>query len=78
MLVLFIFIGNIFAEELQLTLVGWGIDRKNIDKFFADAEEVGFDVLITWSTDPVFLKKAVKVGEKYNIKILLFSKEDLI
>jgi hypothetical protein len=69
LLLLFVLTGNIFAEKSQLTLVGWGIDEKNIDQFFADAEEVGFDVLITWSTDPVFLKKAVTLGEKYNIKI---------
>ena len=68
-LLLFVFTGNLFSEEPQLTLVAWGIDKKNLDKFFADAEEVGFDVLITWSTDPVFLKKAVKLGEKHNIKI---------
>lgn len=53
----------------NLTLVGWGIDKKNLDKFFADAAEVGFDVLITWSTDPEFLKKAVEAGNKYNIKV---------
>lgn len=59
-----------FADNNKtVTLAGWGIDEKNPDKFIADAEAVGFDVLITWSTDPVFLKKAVEAGKKNNIKI---------
>lgn len=52
-----------------VTLTGWGISEKNLDKFIADAKAVGFDVLITWSTDPVFLKKAVEAGNRNNIKI---------
>jgi hypothetical protein len=35
----------------------------------AQAREVGFDELITWSTDPKFLRKAVDAGKKQNIKI---------
>ena len=65
-LLLFVLTGNVFAEKPQLTLVGWGIHKKNLDKFFADAEEVGFDVLITWSTDPVFLAKSVGLGATHN------------
>ncbi len=61
-----------FADDSpapQLTLVGWGLDAKNLDTFFAGAAEVGFDELITSSTDPVFLEKAVNLGGMYNIKI---------
>jgi hypothetical protein len=61
--------GTASSENTKLTLVGWGIDKKNVDKFFFEAAKVGFDVLITWSTDPEFLKKAVKAGKKHNIKI---------
>ena len=71
-LMIFVSLGmfNGFADDSKsITLTGWGIDAKNPDKFIADAEEVGFDVLITWSTDPVFLKKAVEGGKKHNIKI---------
>jgi hypothetical protein len=50
-------------------LTGWGTDSKNLEKFIADAEEVGFDVLISGSNDPVFLKKTVEVAKKHNIKI---------
>lgn len=59
-----------FADDIKTgTLTGWGIDAKNPDKFIADAEEVGFDVLITWSNDPVFLNKTVEIAKKHNIKI---------
>ena len=59
-----------FADSNNsITLTGWGIDEKNTDKFIADAAAVGFDVLITWSNDPVFLEKAVKCGNRHNIKI---------
>jgi hypothetical protein len=60
---------NSQPQNQDLTLVGWGIDFKNLDKFFADAESVGFDVLVTWSIDVELLKKAVEAGEKHNIKI---------
>jgi len=53
----------------NVTLVGWGIDEKNLDTFIAEAEAVGFDALITWSTDPVFLGRAVEAGSRHNIKI---------
>jgi len=52
-----------------VTLTGWGIDGDNPDKFIADAKSVGFDVLISWSTDPVFLKKAVESGKRNNVRI---------
>lgn len=59
-----------FADDIKtVTLTGWGVDAKNTDKFIADAEAVGFDVLITGSNDPVFLKKAVESGKNHNIKI---------
>ena len=61
--------GGFADNRKSVTLAGWGIDEKNLDKFIADAEAVGFDVLITWSTDPVFLKKAVEAGKRNNIKI---------
>jgi hypothetical protein len=57
-----------FADD-GVTLVGWGVDHKNLDSFMADAEAVGFDVLITWSTDPVELAKTVQAAGKHNIKI---------
>ncbi len=58
-----------FADDSKtVTLTGWGIDGKNLDKFIADAEAVGFDVLIG-SADPVSLKKAVEAGKNHNIKI---------
>lgn len=57
------------SENKDITLVGWGIPTKNLDKFFADAEAIGFDALISWSIDPVFLKTAVEVGKRHNIEI---------
>ena len=59
-----------FADDRKtVTLTGWGIDAKNPDKFIKNAEEVGFNVLITWSTDPIFLKRTVETGEQQKIKI---------
>ena len=67
-IVILLAISSGFSDESKdITLVGWGIE--NHDKFFSDAEAIGFDVLITWSTDPVFLKKAVETGKRHNIKI---------
>ncbi len=61
---------NVFADNNKnVTLTGWGIDEKNPDKFIAEAGAVGFDSLITWSTNPVFLKKAVEAGKRNKIKI---------
>ena len=56
----------------ELTLVGWGINAKNLDTFFADAAEIGFDALITESTDSVFLEKAVNLGKIHNIKVFVY------
>jgi len=53
----------------DLTLAGWGIDERNLDTFFADAAAVGFDELITWTTDPGMLAKAVAAGEKHHIRV---------
>ena len=52
-----------------MELVGWGIDAKNPDEFIARAEATGFSVLITWSTDPAFLHKAVEAGRRHNVQI---------
>jgi hypothetical protein len=61
---------NGFADNNNnITLTGWEIDEKNTEKFIADAAAVGFDVLITWSNNPVFLEKAVKCGNQHKIKI---------
>jgi hypothetical protein len=68
-LALFIFACQNNINQKNLILTGWGIDEKNTDKFIADAREVGFDELITWSTDPDFLKKTVEAGDRNNIKI---------
>ena len=59
-----------FADgDRSVTLTGWGIDEKNLDQCMADAAAVGFDELITWSTDPAFLRKAVAAGQKNDIKV---------
>lgn len=57
------------AADEPATLVGWGVDKKNTDAFFAQAKDVGFDALITWSTEPAFLAKAVAAGEKHGIQV---------
>ncbi len=57
------------AADDTLTLVGWGIDAKDLDGFMAKAADVGFDALITGSTDPAFLAEAVEAGAKHNIAV---------
>lgn len=57
------------ADSDDLTLVGWGISRSDLDAFMAEAEAVGFDALITWSTDPEFLTRAVEAGAEHNIGV---------
>lgn len=52
-----------------VTLAGWGLDQKNPEKFIAQAAEVGFDVLITWSNSPAVLQRAAEAGKRNNIKI---------
>lgn len=59
-----------FAENSKtVALTGWGIDKKNPEKFIEEAAAVGFDELITESKDPVFLKRAVEAGRIHHIKI---------
>jgi len=58
-----------FCADGPLTLVGWGIDFKNLEAFMAEAEAVGFDVLITGSNDPDLLLRAVEAGAKHNIGV---------
>jgi hypothetical protein len=60
---------GIYSAASELTLVGWGMDKKNPEKFFKDAAEVGFDVIITWSNDRKLLETAVKAAQKHNIKV---------
>jgi len=57
------------AESDAVTLVGWGIDAKNLDAFMVDAESVGFSALITTSSDPEFLTRAVEAGARHSIGI---------
>jgi len=57
-------------ERNNLKLVGWGIDEKNLESFMVQAEAVGFDELITWSNDPVFLAKAVAGAGPHGIKVV--------
>jgi hypothetical protein len=59
-----------FAANIKaVKLTGWGIDKKNPEKFIEEAKAVGFDELITESLDPVFLKRAVEAGRIHHIKI---------
>ncbi|MEA3400174.1 MAG: hypothetical protein U9R79_02910 [Armatimonadota bacterium] len=60
---------TVAAENDTVTLTGWGIDAKNLDAFMAEAEAVGFDALITWSTDPELLRRAVEAGARHNIGV---------
>ncbi len=57
------------ADADELTLVGWGIVGKDLDTFMADAADVGFDALITGSTDRQFLARAVEAAAEYDIKV---------
>ena len=61
------------GESKTVTLAGWfdekNLNETNLDQFMTDAEAIGFDALITSSTDPVFLNKAVEAGRKKNIRI---------
>ena len=61
---------NGFADNSKaVTLTGTSIDKKDPEKFIAEAEAVGFDELITESHDPLFLKRAVDAGRIHHIKI---------
>lgn len=57
------------ADGRALELVGWGIDTRDLEGFMADAAAVGFDALITGSTDPDVLARAVEAGAKHDIAI---------
>ncbi len=57
------------AEVEPLTLVGWGLDHRTAETFVAEAAATGFDVLITWSTDPASLQQAVAAGETHGVRI---------
>jgi hypothetical protein len=70
MLVISLGLPNGLADNSKaVTLTGTSIDKKNPEKFIAEAEAVGFDELITMSDDPVFLKRAVEAGRIHHIKI---------
>ncbi|NLO05116.1 MAG: hypothetical protein GX131_04725 [candidate division WS1 bacterium] len=56
----------------DLVLSGWGLDAKNMETFLEQAADVGFDALITGSTDPEFLAQAVEAAAKHNISILAY------
>lgn len=55
-----------------LTLTGWGIDERHLEAFMAQAAAVGFDALITGTTDPVALKPIVEAGRKHQIQIFSY------
>jgi hypothetical protein len=57
------------ADGGKVTLTGWGIDEKNLDSFLAQAEAVGFDELITGTTNPEALARIVAAAQARNIKI---------
>lgn len=57
------------AEGQSVTLVGWGIDEKNLEECMAGAEAVGFDVLITWNTDPTALTRIVQAATPHGIQV---------
>ncbi len=52
-----------------ITLTGWGIDTRDLDAFMAQAAAVGFDALISWSTDPEVLVGLVEAGARHHIGI---------
>ena len=57
------------ADGEGITLTGWGLDARDPESFMAEAEAVGFDALITWSTDPAFLARAVEAGASHHIGV---------
>lgn len=57
------------ADGDEPTLVGWGVPGKDLETFMADAADVGFDALISGSTDPEFLARAVEAGAKHQIRV---------
>ncbi len=61
--------GSTVGEPEDLTLVGWGVESTELDSFMVRAREVGFDVLITSTADPVKLEAIVEVGARHGIEI---------
>ncbi|MFO8080846.1 MAG: hypothetical protein R6V07_11110 [Armatimonadota bacterium] len=59
------------ADE-SLTLVGWGIDMRNVESFMTEAADVGFDALITGPNTPELLARAVEAGAKHDIAVYAF------
>lgn len=57
------------GDDGEVTLVGWGIDEKNLEDCMSRAEAVGFDALITWNTDPAALVKIVQAAAPHHIKV---------
>ena len=57
------------ADSGTVTLTGWGVDTKNLDAFMAEAQSVGFDTLIMWSTDSALIGRAVEAGARHGISI---------
>lgn len=57
------------AEGDDVILTGWGIDGKDPEGFMAAARAVGFDKLITTSTDPVALGRFVAAGASHGIGV---------
>lgn len=60
---------SLAQEDKRVHLAGWGIDDKNLEPFMAAAAAVGFDTLITWTTDPVILTRDVAAGAKHGLRI---------
>ncbi len=57
------------ADGDGITLTGWGLATANLEGFMAEAEAIGFDFLITGSTDPEFLRRAVAAGAQHRIGV---------
>lgn len=57
------------ADGDELTLVGWGVDERNLDQFMADAKHVGFDALITWSVEPDAVARVVEAAAPHEIAV---------
>lgn len=57
------------VEGNEVTLTGWGIDGKDPEGFMAAARAVGFDALITTSTDPAALAQFVQAGARQGIGV---------
>jgi hypothetical protein len=56
------------ADGKPVTLTGWGIDEKNLESFLSKAEAVGFDALISGTTNPEALTLVVAAARARNIR----------